>query len=61
MLVQHRFFGISQPYDNTSTSVLKYLTVEQAVEDYGRFHDLYNDGSYKSFPWMVVGGSYPGL
>lgn len=58
--LQHRYFGKSQPYDNTETKVLKYLTVEQAVEDYGYFHDHYNE-TLKSYPWMVVGGSYPGL
>ena len=58
--LQHRYFGKSQPYKTTSTDHLKYLTVEQAVADYGYFHDHYNE-SLKKHPWLIVGGSYPGL
>ncbi|OHT00601.1 Clan SC, family S28, unassigned serine peptidase [Tritrichomonas foetus] len=58
--IQHRYFGNSQPYSNTSVSVLKYLTVEQAVEDYAYFHDNYNQ-TLANYPWLIIGGSYPGL
>ena len=58
--IQHRFFGSSQPFKNTSIDVLKYLTVEQAVDDYAYFHDNY-DSELKSIPWLIIGGSYPGL
>ena len=60
LTLQHRFFGVSQPFDNTNVESLKFLTVEQAIEDYAYFHDHYNE-SLRHHPWLIVGGSYPGL
>lgn len=62
--IQHRFFGNSQPFDNTKTESLKYLAVDQALEDYSYFYDYYVKVLYpeeKIHPWLIVGGSYPGL
>ncbi|KAH0788616.1 Clan SC, family S28, unassigned serine peptidase [Histomonas meleagridis] len=61
--IQHRFFGKSQPFDDTSTEHLQYLTVDQALEDYSYFYDYYvqTHPDEPIHPWLIVGGSYPGL
>lgn len=58
--IQHRFFGKSQPFSDTSIDSLQYLTTAQAIDDYGYFHDNYNQ-TLSNYPWLIVGGSYPGL
>lgn len=63
--IEHRYFGKSKPFNDTSVEHLKYLTVDQAIEDYKVFHDKYSpDPSIKfnkTAPWLLIGGSYPGL
>lgn len=63
-VLEHRFFGGSQPFKNAmTTDNLKYLTVEQAVDDLGYFQEWamkhYNLPS--ACKWLLIGGSYPGL
>jgi pimeloyl-ACP methyl ester carboxylesterase len=62
--LEHRFFGKSQPFpSNMTTENLKYLTVDQAVDDLAGFRDWamvhYNLPS--ACKWLLIGGSYPGL
>ncbi|EAY10768.1 Clan SC, family S28, unassigned serine peptidase [Trichomonas vaginalis G3] len=61
LTIQHRFFGKSIPQDGLTVDKLKFLTVEQAVQDYKVFHDYYQNEKKLNLPWLVVGGSYPGL
>ncbi|KIO21848.1 hypothetical protein M407DRAFT_28560 [Tulasnella calospora MUT 4182] len=67
---QDRYFGNSMPRDSLTTSNLKLLTVEQAIEDYKYFVENVklpwtNNKSYSSdphsTPWVSIGCSYPGL
>jgi pimeloyl-ACP methyl ester carboxylesterase len=63
-VLEHRYFGRSQPFPNAMTTEnLKYLTVDQAVEDLASFQQWamkhYNLPS--ACKWLLVGGSYPGL
>ena len=37
MMIEHRFFGESQPYLNLSTENLAMLTMEQALKDFEGF------------------------
>eukprot|EP00928_Gymnodinium_smaydae_P019145 TRINITY_DN17317_c0_g2_i2.p1 TRINITY_DN17317_c0_g2~~TRINITY_DN17317_c0_g2_i2.p1 ORF type:complete len:589 (-),score=94.70 TRINITY_DN17317_c0_g2_i2:74-1783(-) len=64
--VEHRFYGDSVPFDSVNTSVLKLLTVDQALADYAGFIEWYRvshnlpcqiDPDSK---WFIFGGSYPG-
>ena len=61
--LEHRFFGKSQPFNSTNSKYLKYLTVEQALEDLALFitdqRYLYC-GEGNICDVLVVGGSYPG-
>ncbi|EIW78768.1 hypothetical protein CONPUDRAFT_155499 [Coniophora puteana RWD-64-598 SS2] len=67
VVVEHRFFGFSNPYDNLTSQSLEVHTVEQAVQDLVYFAqnvDLPWQGgdSVKpdKTPWVLVGGSYSG-
>ena len=60
--LEHRFFGKSQPFNSTNAKFLKYLTVEQALEDLAVFitdqRTKYCGSQICDV--LVVGGSYPG-
>ena len=61
--LEHRFFGKSQPFDRLSKENLRYLTVEQALEDLASFVKDQRTkycGDGKICDVLVVGGSYPG-
>ncbi|QRV89989.1 Serine carboxypeptidase S28 [Ceratobasidium sp. AG-Ba] len=65
--LEHRFFGQSNPYPNLNDTSLRYLTVEQAIEDLAYFannvHLPMPGGDQvpaSKTPWILVGGSYPG-
>ncbi len=58
--LEHRFYGSSIPNDNSETSNLKYLTVEQALADLNAFTQFYKEKEGVKGKWFVFGGSYPG-
>lgn len=60
--LEHRFFGKSQPFDRISSKELKYLTVDQALEDLATYIS-YLRKTYctnNTCKVLVVGGSYSG-
>ncbi|XP_037042971.1 putative serine protease K12H4.7 [Bradysia coprophila] len=61
-LLEHRFYGLSQPTEDLSTENLVYLSSEQALADLAYFiiamkkkFNLNHDTK-----WIAFGGSYPG-
>ena len=64
--LEHRYYGYSQPFGPQSmkTENLRYLSVEQALEDIAYFMSWFKDNYtfkiYDSQPWITIGGSYPG-
>ncbi|KAM3083810.1 hypothetical protein ACMFMF_001174 [Clarireedia jacksonii] len=67
VMVEHRYWGKSSPYDNLTTTNLQYLTLEQAIADFVYFAktvDLPFDSNHSSnaasAPWIYSGGSYSG-
>ncbi|KAG1737102.1 peptidase S28 [Suillus paluster] len=67
ILIEHRFFGYSNPYDNLTSQSLALLTIQQAVDDLVYFAtkaDLPMPGGNAvkpgQAPWILVGGSYSG-
>ncbi|CAE6513011.1 unnamed protein product [Rhizoctonia solani] len=67
VLLEHRYFGKSNPYPDLKESTLKYLSVEQTIEDieyFGNNVHLPMPGgdqvSTAKAPWVLVGGSYSG-
>lgn len=57
VVVEHRFYGESQPFDDWSLENLAYLNSEQALSDLAYFIGSYNTTGRDVF---VIGGSYPG-
>jgi len=62
--LEHRFYGVSQPFKNLSTENLRYLTVDQALSDLANFiHWVKTNSTLKvgeNRKWLTYGGSYPG-
>ncbi|OJA14041.1 hypothetical protein AZE42_12146 [Rhizopogon vesiculosus] len=67
VLIEHRFFGYSNPYDNLTSQSLALLTIQQAIDDLVYFAtnaDLPMPGGDAvkpgQAPWILIGGSYSG-
>jgi thymus-specific serine protease len=64
LALEHRFYGVSTPTPrNFSTSSLKYLSTEQALEDLASFQQMITTsmGLTSANKWVTFGGSYPGM
>jgi len=59
LVLEHRFYGDSQPFDNWSLESYQYLSSEQAMADIAYFLASMNKGK-EDRQTIVVGGSYPG-
>jgi len=57
--LEHRYYGESQPFDLMTADTLKYLTVEQAIEDLATFQKWMVTTQLLSGKWIAIGGSYP--
>lgn len=57
--LEHRYYGLSQPFDSWKTENLRYLTSEQALSDIAIFLEKVN-ADKPDREVIVVGGSYPG-
>lgn len=67
IVLEHRYWGESSPYDVLSVENLKYLTLDNALADLTYFANNfeapfdYSGGSKpKNAPWVYAGGSYGG-
>ncbi|EIW74346.1 peptidase S28 [Coniophora puteana RWD-64-598 SS2] len=67
VVIEHRFFGQSNPYGNLTAQSLRYLTIAQAIDDLAHFAqtvDLPWAGGDAvkpdKTPWVLTGGSYAG-
>lgn len=67
IVLEHRFYGLSNPYPNLDVSSLQYHTIPQAIEDldyFARNVVLPMPGGDavgpEEAPWVLVGGSYSG-
>ncbi|KAI1701854.1 serine carboxypeptidase s28 domain-containing protein [Ditylenchus destructor] len=60
--LEHRFYGYSAPFDNSSVEVLRrFLTTEQVLADTAVFIQTMNKVENNTNPrWFIFGGSYPG-
>ena len=66
LVLEHRFFGQSNPYNNLSSDALKVLTLNQAIDDIYYFAQnvqlpMAGGGSMSpsEAPWILVGGGFP--
>lgn len=67
ILLEHRFFGFSNPYPDLTVASLQFLTIQQAIDDLEYFANnvkLPMPGGDQvapgQAPWVLVGGSYSG-
>ncbi|THH02165.1 hypothetical protein EW026_g651 [Hermanssonia centrifuga] len=67
IVLEHRYYGLSNPYPDLSVKSLKFHTIQQAVDDLEYFSKnvkLPMPGGDKvsitTTPWVLVGGSYSG-
>lgn len=67
IVLEHRFFGLSNPYPNLDVSSLQLLTIAQTIEDHVYFAQNVvlpqTNGDQLTpdrVPWILFGGSYPG-
>ena len=64
-VLEHRYYGESQPFPDWSIDNLKWLSSKQALADMADFIKFTNAWVKTAFggddrKWVVVGGSYPG-
>ena len=67
IILEHRYWGRSSPYDNLTTENLQYLTLRNSIADmtyFARNVELPFDKNCSSnapqAPWVLSGGSYSG-
>ena len=58
--LEHRYYGDSQPFSDLSSAHLKYLTLDNAIEDLASFQKWISSQQGFTGSWIVVGGSYSG-
>ncbi|PCH36001.1 peptidase S28 [Wolfiporia cocos MD-104 SS10] len=67
IVLEHRYYGYSNPYNNLSVASLQYHTIQQAIDDLAYF--AYNvklpmpggdNVTPDQAPWVLIGGSYAG-
>jgi len=63
LALEHRFYGLSVPTPDFSTSSLRLLSSFQALSDTARFHAFITErySLLPNTPWITWGGSYPGM
>ncbi|KAK8211846.1 putative serine peptidase [Phyllosticta capitalensis] len=67
VMMEHRYWGQSSPYDELTTKNLQYLTLEQSIKDTTHFaktvalpFDTNGSSNAANAPWVFSGGSYSG-
>lgn len=58
--LEHRFYGESMPTNKLTTSALKTLTLESAIEDLANFQRFMMNEKGLKGKWIAAGGSYAG-
>jgi len=67
VILEHRYWGESSPYDELTVKNLQYLTLSNSLKDLTYFANTFKPpfdesggSSPKEAPWVFSGGSYPG-
>ncbi|KAI0019858.1 serine carboxypeptidase S28-domain-containing protein [Xylariomycetidae sp. FL0641] len=67
VVLEHRYWGESSPFEVLSVKNLQYLTLENSIKDNTYFannfktpFDPSGKSNAKDAPWIFTGGSYPG-
>lgn len=66
-MLEHRYYGLSNPFSDLSDNSLRFHTIQQAIDDLEYFAKtatlpMPGGGAVKpnQVPWVLVGGSYSG-
>ena len=67
IVLEHRYWGVSSPFDDLTTENLQYLTLENAIKDLTHFAKTaqlpfatHFSSNADAVPWVLMGGSYSG-
>lgn len=67
-MLEHRFYGLSNPKPDLSVESLRLHTIQQAIDDLEYFAQHVNlpmpNGDQVTpgqAPWILIGGSYSGM
>ncbi|KAG5942773.1 hypothetical protein E4U53_007161 [Claviceps sorghi] len=67
IVLEHRYFGQSSPYQNLTTETFQYLTLDQVIQDHVYFannvqlpFDPHGSSKPHKAPWIFTGFSYAG-
>ncbi len=67
IVLEHRYWGFSSPYQELTTENLQYQTLENAIADLNYFalnatlpFDPTGSSNAHNAPWVLIGGSYSG-
>lgn len=67
IVLEHRYYGLSNPFPDLSVKSLKFHTIQQAIDDleyFAKTVDLPMAGGDAlkpgQAPWILIGGSYSG-
>jgi len=58
--LEHRYYGYSQPFPTLASENMKYLSMDQAIEDLANFQRHAQEQLSLRGKWIAVGGSYSG-
>ena len=61
VILEHRYYGKSQPFDDLSTAHLRFLTLENVLEDLVNFQKEISKTYNMNGKWIAVGDSYAGM
>ncbi len=60
VMLEHRYYGQSNPFAAKTLANMKYLTIHEALEDLATFETWAKTNLPLSGKWIAVGGSYAG-
>lgn len=67
IVLEHRYWGVSSPFDDLTTENMQYLTLENSIKDLTYFANnvklpfaKHHSSNAKDVPWVNMGGSYSG-
>jgi hypothetical protein len=67
VVMEHRYWGMSSPFEDLTTENLKYLTLKNSIADFTNFaknaklpFDANGTSTADNAPWVMMGGSYSG-
>jgi hypothetical protein len=67
IVIEHRYWGFSSPFEELTTKNMQYLTLKNAIADLNYFalnaklpFDITGASNADKAPWVLVGGSYSG-